>query len=127
MIDAPIAVRYTNWRGETSLRRLILGDVRFGSTDWHPEPTWLISALDLDHPSQIWKDFDLTKCDFVHTRADLSADLVRAALEQAAQQAELNARNDIYSKARRDAARYVRDLANDPEAIAAIVASVVQT
>ena len=62
--EAPVSVRYTNWRGETSTLRLILGDVRFGATDWHPEPTWLISAFDLDHPAQIWKEFDLTKCDF---------------------------------------------------------------
>lgn len=70
MSDLPehCTVRYTNWRGETSDRRLILGAVRFGSTDWHPDPTWLINAFDLDHPAQIWKEFDLTKCDF--TRAD---------------------------------------------------------
>lgn len=73
-------VRYTNWRGETADRRLILGDVRFGSTEWHTEPTWLITAFDLDHPAQIWKDFDLTKCDF--TRAtparEAAEDLVEA-------------------------------------------------
>lgn len=65
-----VPVRYTNWKGVTSDRRLILGDVRFGSTEWHPEPTYLIRAYDLDHPAQIWKDFDLTKCDF--PRADLA-------------------------------------------------------
>jgi hypothetical protein len=59
-----VRVRYTNWRGETSNRRLLLGALRFGTTDWHPEPTWLILAFDVDHPAQIWKEFDLTKCDF---------------------------------------------------------------
>jgi hypothetical protein len=59
-----VRVRYTNWRGETSDRRLLLGALRFGTTDWHPEPTWLILAFDVDHPAQIWKEFDLTKCDF---------------------------------------------------------------
>jgi hypothetical protein len=43
---------------------LLLGALRFGTTDWHPEPTWLILAFDVDHPAQIWKEFDLTKCDF---------------------------------------------------------------
>jgi hypothetical protein len=59
-----VRVRYTNWRGETSDRRLLLGALRFGTTDWHPEPTWLMLAFDVDHPAQIWKEFDLTKCDF---------------------------------------------------------------
>jgi hypothetical protein len=66
MTDASmeINVSYTNWRGVTSVRRVLLGDVRFGTTEWHEEPTWLIKAFDLDHPAQIWKDFDLLKCDF---------------------------------------------------------------
>jgi len=70
MSDTPAIVRYTNWRGETTERRLILGDVRFGTTEWHPKPTWLITAFDLDHPAQIWKEFDLLQCDFTR-RADL--------------------------------------------------------
>jgi hypothetical protein len=66
MTDASmeINVSYTNWRNETSVRRVLLGDVRFGTTEWHEEPTWLIKAFDLDHPAQIWKEFDLLKCDF---------------------------------------------------------------
>ena len=67
--DKLVTVRYTNWRGETADRRLILGDIRFDSTEWHPKPTWLIKAFDVHHPAKIWKDFDLLKCDFV--RADL--------------------------------------------------------
>lgn len=80
-----VTVRYTNWRNETTARRLILGDVRYGSTEWHQAPTYLIRAYDLDHPAKIWKDFDLTKCDF--TRADLApeplADPRVTALEKA--------------------------------------------
>ena len=64
MNDEIVNVSYTNWRGETKVRRVILGQIRFGTTDWHEEPTWLISAFDLDHPAQIWKEFDLAKCDF---------------------------------------------------------------
>ena len=48
-----INVSYTNWRGEAKVRRVLLGRVRFGSTDWHKEPTWLINAFDLDHPYQV--------------------------------------------------------------------------
>jgi hypothetical protein len=71
MSDDEINVSYTNWRGETSVRRVLLSKIRFGTTEWHPEPTWLISAFDLDHPSKLWKEFDLTKCDFDRSRADL--------------------------------------------------------
>ncbi len=39
---------YTNWRGEFSVRRVLPIRVWFGSTDWHPEPQWLLRALDLD-------------------------------------------------------------------------------
>jgi hypothetical protein len=45
----PIAVvHYTNWRGETSRRRIIPKSVRYGSTEWHPEPQWLLRAWDDD-------------------------------------------------------------------------------
>ena len=91
MSDTPAIVRYTNWRGETTERRLILGDVRFGTTEWHPKPTWLITAFDLDHPAQIWKEFDLLQCDFT-LRADLcdrtQDERVRALVEAA--QAQLD-------------------------------------
>lgn len=70
MSETPATVRYTNWRGETTERRLLLGDVRFGTTEWHPKPTWLIKAFDLDHPAQIWKEFDLLQCDFTCTPTD---------------------------------------------------------
>ena len=60
-----VNVSYTNWWGETKVRRVILsGTLRYGTNDWHQEPTWLISAFDLDHPAQIWEEFDLAKCDF---------------------------------------------------------------
>jgi hypothetical protein len=71
MSDVEINVSYTNWRGETSVRRVILSTIRFGTTEWHPEPTWLIYMFDLDHPSQLWKEFDLKKCDFDRNRADM--------------------------------------------------------
>lgn len=41
---------YTNWRGETAERRVRPSSVifRFAGTEWHPEPQWLMSAIDLD-------------------------------------------------------------------------------
>jgi predicted DNA-binding transcriptional regulator YafY len=41
-------IRYTNWRGETMLRKIIPKAIRFGSTEWHPEEQWLLDAYDLD-------------------------------------------------------------------------------
>lgn len=41
-----LTISYTNWRGETSLRRIIPKGVRYGSTPWHPEPQWLLLAWD---------------------------------------------------------------------------------
>lgn len=39
---------YTNYKGEQSHRRVIVHSVGYGSNEWHPEPQWLMYALDLD-------------------------------------------------------------------------------
>ncbi len=45
----PLVIGYTNWRGEWSMRRLAhMGAPYWGATDWHPEPQWLMAALDVD-------------------------------------------------------------------------------
>jgi hypothetical protein len=44
----PFETLYTNWRGETRLRKLEPINVRFGATAWHPEPQWLMLARDLE-------------------------------------------------------------------------------
>lgn len=43
-----VAILYTNYRGDTSLRRVLPKKVWFGGTDWHPEPQWLLDAEDVD-------------------------------------------------------------------------------
>ena len=43
-----VRIRYTNYRGETSLRRILPKAIRFAATEWHPEPQWLLDAIDLD-------------------------------------------------------------------------------
>ncbi len=49
-----VQILYTNWRGETALRKIVpwtasgRAPFRFGSTDWHPEPQWLLSAIDVE-------------------------------------------------------------------------------
>lgn len=39
--------RYTNWKGETELRRFIPLCLRWGRTEYHPHDQWLVEAIDL--------------------------------------------------------------------------------
>jgi formamidopyrimidine-DNA glycosylase len=41
-------IRYTNYRLETSLRRVLPQRSYYGSTSWHPQKQWLLDAFDLD-------------------------------------------------------------------------------
>lgn len=43
-----VTFTYRNWRGVTARRRAVFEALFFGTTEWHPEPQWLIGALDLD-------------------------------------------------------------------------------
>ncbi|QFG38330.1 hypothetical protein BDE18_0382 [Paracoccus pantotrophus] len=64
---APITMTYRNYRGEVDNRTVLPIRVWFGSTDWHPEPGWLLSAYDLAKDAH--RDFALADCQF----ADLCA------------------------------------------------------
>ena len=50
--DKTIRIRYTNHRGETAVRRIEPIDIDFDSTEWHPEPQWLLHAFDLDRKAE---------------------------------------------------------------------------
>ncbi|WP_287206617.1 hypothetical protein [Mesorhizobium sp.] len=52
-----LKVHYTNWRGETSLRTITPSSVYYGSSEWHPEPQWLLTAY--DHDKLAVRDFAL--------------------------------------------------------------------
>ena len=43
-----ISIVYTNYRGEMGIRHILPKAIRFASTDWHPEPQWLLEAFDLE-------------------------------------------------------------------------------
>lgn len=43
-----VRILYTNYRGETALRRVVPERIHFASTEWHPEPQWLLDALDVE-------------------------------------------------------------------------------
>lgn len=55
--QSPIEIIYTNHRGITDKRTIIPGMMWFGSTEWHPEPQWLIKAWDVEKQAE--RDFAL--------------------------------------------------------------------
>lgn len=44
----PFTFMYRNHRGEVAERHVIPISPHWGSTEWHPEPQWLLQAYDLD-------------------------------------------------------------------------------
>lgn len=57
-----VRFRYRNWRGEESIRTAVPISIDFGTTEYHPEPQWIMSAYDED--KQAHRDFALADCDF---------------------------------------------------------------
>lgn len=56
----PITVEYTNWRGESRRRHIAVDSPPlWGSTEYHPEPQWLVRAMDLEDPARPVKLFAL--------------------------------------------------------------------
>lgn len=51
----PVEIGYTNWRGEYAVRRIIPIRPWFGATEWHPEPQWLLTAIDVEKGAE--RDF----------------------------------------------------------------------
>lgn len=52
-------VEYTNWRGETARRVIIPIRFWWGSTEWHPEEQWMLSAWDVEKDARrdfAWQD-----------------------------------------------------------------------
>tara|TARA_Y100001968_G_scaffold331057_1_gene384584 strand:- start:1107 stop:1325 length:219 start_codon:yes stop_codon:yes gene_type:complete len=60
--DQAITFTYTNWRGETSVRKAIPMGLEWSSTEWHPEPGWLLRAYDLEKQAE--RQFAIKDCDF---------------------------------------------------------------
>lgn len=55
--EPSLTIIYTNYRGYTSKRIITPIKPWFGSTEWHPEPQWLLTAF--DHEKQANRDFAL--------------------------------------------------------------------
>lgn len=57
----PVTLTYRNWRGEVAERTITPLRVWFGSTDWHPDPQWLLTAWDAEKVKPlVWTRADLT-------------------------------------------------------------------
>ena len=50
-----VSILYTNWKGETSTRRIEPLFIHYGSNEWHPESQWLLRAFDVDKKAE--RDF----------------------------------------------------------------------
>ena len=48
----PITLVYTNGKRETATRHAIPIEIFWGSTEYHPEPQWLLRAFDLDKQAE---------------------------------------------------------------------------
>lgn len=46
--EKAVRILYTNYKGETAYRNIVPEKIWFGATEWHPEPQWLLDALDLE-------------------------------------------------------------------------------
>ncbi len=43
-----LRILYTNYKGETAVRTILPKELKFGSTEYHPEEQWLLVAFDLE-------------------------------------------------------------------------------
>lgn len=69
MVEAVRGVEftYTNWRGETSKRRVLPVRFWFGSTKWHKERQRMMTAFDLDKGEM--RDFAVDDIDWQNNAA----------------------------------------------------------
>jgi hypothetical protein len=69
--ERSLRVRYRNHRGETAERTITPWGIEWGSTDFHPEPQWLLTCL--DHDRHAARTYALKDCDFAAHEAALAA------------------------------------------------------
>ncbi|MBU1644032.1 MAG: WYL domain-containing protein [Nanoarchaeota archaeon] len=46
--EKEVKILYTNWRGETNIRKIMPKEIVFMSNEWHKEKQWCVIAYDLD-------------------------------------------------------------------------------
>jgi len=47
-MDNIVKIFYTNWRGESNVRKIIPERIWFGSNEYHREDQWILDALDVE-------------------------------------------------------------------------------
>lgn len=47
IMNVPVTIEYTNWKGETAIRQIQPMQLWYGATEFHPEPQMLLTALDI--------------------------------------------------------------------------------
>lgn len=66
----PLIVVYTNWRSETSQRKLLPMSVWYGTTEYHKTPQWFMKAKDVN--KDVVRDFAILDFDkFISGNADV--------------------------------------------------------
>jgi hypothetical protein len=55
--EIAVSIKYTNWRGETEIRRIIPIKIWFGNTEWHKGKQWPLKATDIE--KAVERDFAL--------------------------------------------------------------------
>ncbi len=70
MATQGVMIDYTNWRGERAVRHVLPLDMEFAANEWHPEPQWLLKALDLERGDGIERTFAMTQ---IHSWAPATA------------------------------------------------------
>lgn len=43
-----VEIDYTNWRGERRKRHIRPIEIKFEATKWHPQPQWILYAIDVN-------------------------------------------------------------------------------
>ena len=46
--DQEVLIDYTNWRGERGERRVLPLSIQWESSEWHPDPQWIVHAVDVE-------------------------------------------------------------------------------
>jgi predicted DNA-binding transcriptional regulator YafY len=54
-ISRSVEIIYVNYRGERAIRHILPENMYWGSSEYHPEPQYLLKAYDLDR--QAYRDF----------------------------------------------------------------------
>lgn len=48
LVPANMTFDYTNWKGHTGSRCVEARELRYGTSEWYPQPCWLLQGIDLD-------------------------------------------------------------------------------